>query len=86
MTFGITLGHALGRTAATLGHAACATANYTGQFGQDVMAGTVESYVTHSERLAAVRAAARNARPMTTLAPVAEPLVAGPLKAKRATA
>ena len=85
MTFGITLGNALGRTAATLGHAACATANYTGQFGQDVMTGTVESYVVHSERLAAVRAEARRARPMTSAA-VAEPMVAGPIKAKRVAA
>ena len=84
MTFGITLGNAIGRTAATLGHAACATANYTGQFGQDVMLGTVESYVTHSERLSAQRAAVARARERQVS--IAVEVVASPARRAKATA
>lgn len=55
MSFGNTLGRGVGRSAATLVHAASVAASATGQFGTDLSAGTVQAYDEHSARLATIR-------------------------------
>lgn len=62
-TFGLTIGRALGRVAATTVHAGAVAATYTGNFGKDVATGTSLSYAEHSARLATLRLAAASARP-----------------------
>lgn len=62
-TFGLTIGRALGRVAATTVHAGAVAATYTGNFGKDVATGTSLAYTEHSERLATLRLAAASARP-----------------------
>lgn len=56
MTFALTLGRGIGRAAATVVHAACVSASYTGDFGKDVLEGTTTGYVDNAARLAAARA------------------------------
>jgi len=82
-TFGLTIGRALGRTAATAVHAGAVAATYTGNFGKDVATGSVEAYAEHSLRLAAQREAAKAAR---TFAPIAAPRPTRSIKVARATA
>lgn len=59
-TFGNTIGRALGYSAAATIHGACVAATYTGQFGQDIMTGTAESYTEHKARLAMTRGVVGN--------------------------
>ena len=56
-TFGASIGAALGTAAAYGVHGAITAAQYTGRFGQDVVAGATESYADKSAALAAKRAA-----------------------------
>lgn len=51
-TFGRTIGAAIGKSAAYVGHAACVSASYTGRFGADLVAGTSEGYATKAAELA----------------------------------
>lgn len=69
-TLGTLIGRGIGRIGATTVHAACVTGTVTGQFGLDVIDGTVTGYVDHAERLAAKRAL-RPARIAIAVAPVA---------------
>lgn len=62
-TFGLTIGRALGRAAATTVHAGAVAASYTGNFGKDIATGTSLAYTEHSARLATLRLAAAAARP-----------------------
>lgn len=57
MTIAHTLGRFAGYTAAVAGHAVCATATATGDFGKDLAEGAVTGYVDHAARLAELRAA-----------------------------
>lgn len=65
-SFGIKLGRGIGYTAAAVAHGAAVTVRATGQFGADVVTGTTDGYVEHSERFAALRLAALQGAPMTT--------------------
>ncbi len=56
-TFGKTIGAAIGKTAAYTAHAAIRTAQGTGRFGQDVLAGTTEGYTSKASELAERRLA-----------------------------
>lgn len=62
MTFALALGRGIGRSAATVVHAACVSASYTGNFGKDVAEGAVTGYVDNAERLAAARLAVADRR------------------------
>ena len=66
-TFGLTIGRALGRTAATAVHGAAVAATYTGNFGKDVATGSALAYTEHSLRLAAQREAAKASREFTPI-------------------
>ena len=55
-SFGITLGRGIGYSAAAVAHGTAVAVKATGQFGADVVAGTTDGYVEHSERFAAMRA------------------------------
>lgn len=50
------IGSGIGKSAAFAGHAAVVAVQSTGRFGQDVLAGTHEGYVTKRDELAAKRA------------------------------
>jgi hypothetical protein len=65
-SLGIKLGRGIGYTAAAVAHGAAVTVRATGQFGADVVTGTTDGYVEHSERFASLRAAALQGAPMTT--------------------
>ncbi|MDP2323509.1 MAG: hypothetical protein Q8N51_05710 [Gammaproteobacteria bacterium] len=65
-SFGNTIGRAVGYSAAALAHGAAVSVNATGRFGRDVVLGTTEGYVEHSERFATLRLAALNGAPMTS--------------------
>ena len=84
MTIGITIGRAVGRSAATIVHAGAVAATYTGQLGADLATGTVLAYGEHSARLATLRLAALQQRTQS-IAIVAKPLPVGARRA-RATA
>lgn len=56
MTFGTKIGNTIGTAAAYAAHGAIASAKYTGQFGQDIVAGTQAGYRTKADELAAQRA------------------------------
>ena len=62
-TFGLTIGRALGRVAATTVHAGAVAVTYTGNFGKDMATGTNLAYTEHSARLATLRMANAAARP-----------------------
>lgn len=55
-SFAISLGRGIGYSAAAVAHGAVVATRATGQFGADVVTGTTEGYIEHSERFAAVRA------------------------------
>ena len=55
-SFAISLGRGIGYSAAAVAHGAAVSVKATGQFGADVVTGTTEGYVEHSERFAAIRA------------------------------
>ena len=57
MTIAITIGRAIGSSAAHVVHGTCVAASYTGQFGKDLVAGTASGYVDNAARLADLRAA-----------------------------
>lgn len=63
MTIAITIGRAIGSSAAHVAHGACVAASYSGQFGKDLASGTSAGYTDNALRLAAAREAARKARP-----------------------
>lgn len=54
-TIGSTIGRALGNAAAYTVHGAVSAAQYTGRFGQDVVAGATEQYGVKSAELQARR-------------------------------
>ena len=58
MTIGTTIGSSLGKATAYVGHAAIRSAQYTGQFGADLVDGTKEGYTSKAAELAARREAA----------------------------
>lgn len=58
MTIGSSIGSAIGKSAAYVGHAAIRSAQYTGQFGADLVDGTREGYTSKAAELAARREAA----------------------------
>lgn len=58
MTIGTTIGSSIGKSAAYIGHAAIRSAQYTGQFGADLVDGTKEGYTSKAAELAARREAA----------------------------
>jgi hypothetical protein len=58
MTIGTTIGSSIGKSAAYIGHAAIRSAQYTGQFGADVVDGTRDGYTSKAAELAARREAA----------------------------
>lgn len=62
-SLGVSIGRGIGYSAAAVAHAAAVSVKATGQFGADVVTGTTEGYVEHSERFAALRAQAAKARP-----------------------
>ena len=62
-SFGVSIGRAIGYSAAAVAHGAACSVKATGQFGADVVAGTTTGYVEHSERFAALRKEANAARP-----------------------
>lgn len=57
-TFGRSIGAAIGKSAAYVGHAAIRSAQYTGQFGADLVDGTRDGYTSKAAELAARREAA----------------------------
>lgn len=54
-TFGRSIGAAIGKSAAYVGHAAISGASYTGRFGADVLDGTKDGYSSKAAELAARR-------------------------------
>lgn len=58
MTIGTTIGSSIGKTVAYAGHAAIRSAQYTGQFGTDLVEGTKDGYTSKAAELAARREAA----------------------------
>lgn len=58
MTIGNTIGSSIGKSAAYIGHAAIRSAQYTGQFGADLVEGTKDGYTSKAEELRARREAA----------------------------
>jgi hypothetical protein len=55
-SFAVSIGRGIGYSAAAVAHGAAVSVKATGQFGADVVAGTTEGYIEHSERFAAIRA------------------------------
>lgn len=58
MSIGNTIGSSIGKSAAYIGHAAIRSAQYTGQFGADLVEGTRDGYTSKAEELRARREAA----------------------------
>ena len=58
MSIGNTIGSSIGKSAAYIGHAAIRSAQYTGQFGADLVDGTRDGYTSKAAELAARREAA----------------------------
>jgi len=58
MSFGNTVGRAIGASGAYVGHAAVVSFKATGRFGEDVLTGTRDGYRDNAQRLAAQRALA----------------------------
>ena len=56
-TFGRSIGDAIGKSVAYVGHAACVSASYTGRFGSDLVAGAQDGYSTKAAELAERRLA-----------------------------
>lgn len=63
MSFGTSVGRAIGASAAYAAHATVVTAKATGRFGEDVVAGTKAGYSENAKRLAEARALAYGPRP-----------------------
>lgn len=63
MSFGKSVGRAIGASAAYAAHATVVTAKATGRFGEDVVAGAKAGYSENAARLAAARALAYGPRP-----------------------
>lgn len=85
-SLGTTIGAALGKGAAYAVHGAIASAQATGRFGQDVVAGAQEGYATKSVELARKRAEALAQYEASKAQPVAvkpQPQLAAPAPAKR---
>jgi hypothetical protein len=74
MSVALTLGRAIGRTAATAVHGAAVAVSATGQFGVDVAKGTADGYADHNARFTALRAKA--AAMSAPEAPIAVAIVA----------
>lgn len=62
-SFGVSIGRAIGYSAAAVAHGAAVSVKATGQFGADVVAGTTEGYTEHAARFAALRMEVAKARP-----------------------
>lgn len=65
-SLGIKVGRGIGYAAAATAHGAAVAVRATGQFGADIVTGTTDGYVEHSERFAALRQQALSGAPMTT--------------------
>lgn len=70
-SFGVSIGRAIGYSAAAVAHGAAVSVKATGQFGADVITGTTEGYGEHAERFAAIRAQVRASRPAPRPASIA---------------
>ena len=71
-TIGSTIGRALGNAAAYTVHGAVSAAQYTGRFGQDVVAGATEQYGVKSAELQARREQLAEQRGMVAIPVVAK--------------
>lgn len=71
-TLGSTIGRALGNAAAYTVHGAVSAAQYTGRFGQDVVAGATEQYGVKSAELSARREQLAEQRGMVVIPVVAK--------------
>ena len=62
-SFGVSIGRAIGYSAAAVAHGAAVSVKATGQFGADVVTGTTTGYAEHAERFAAIRKGIAAPRP-----------------------